>query len=204
MPRAAGHVHRGREAAAQQGPSALHLHWWRSTELFRGQQPSVPAEFAVKTCSRPWSRCAVAGVCALTLAECNHGRRGACGGGGWRLPFHFFGGTVRVRLSQQSLHGGLCDVGGSSSVSNTGRSVLGLQSSQKRSTAKNVTASLGGIKPGAQRGALDRGANAQTRAWPKSKLKRRLYALSQRRFQGTLKLAPHALTRFADIPGSAP
>ena len=63
MPRAAGHVHRGREAAAQQGPSALHLHWRRSTELFRGQQPSVPAEFAVKTCSRPWSRCAVAGVC---------------------------------------------------------------------------------------------------------------------------------------------
>ena len=32
----------------------------------------------------------------------------------------------------------------------------------------------------------------------------RLYALSQRRFQGTLKLAPHAVTRLADIPGSAP
>jgi len=54
MPCAAGHVHRSREAATQQGPSALHLRWWRSAELFRGQQPSVPAECAVKTCSRPW------------------------------------------------------------------------------------------------------------------------------------------------------
>ena len=33
--------------------------------------------------------------------------------------------------------------------------------------------------------------------------KGRLYALSQRRFQGTLKLAPHAVTWLADIPGSA-
>ena len=43
MPRAAGHVHWGREAAAtEQGPSALHLKWWRA-ELFRRQQPGVPA-----------------------------------------------------------------------------------------------------------------------------------------------------------------
>lgn len=42
---AAGHVHWGREAAtAQQGPSALHLQWWRTElELFRRQQPGVPA-----------------------------------------------------------------------------------------------------------------------------------------------------------------
>ena len=43
MPRAAGHVHWGREAATtEQGPSALHLKWWRA-KLFRRQQPGVPA-----------------------------------------------------------------------------------------------------------------------------------------------------------------